>query len=50
MSRDEAEAIARGLRELCILREGQALHIGGHVIGPLKKQQKPKPPKEAPRG
>lgn len=40
---DEAEALARLLRELCILREGQILHINGHVIGPLKKLPPRKP-------
>ncbi len=37
MTADQAEALARLLRELCIIREGQVLHVGGHVIGPLKK-------------
>ncbi len=36
MTADEAEALARLLRELCIMREGQVLHVGGHTIGPLK--------------
>lgn len=40
MTADEAETLARLLRELCILREGQVLHVGGHVIGPLKKRAK----------
>jgi hypothetical protein len=41
MTKDDAEALARVLRELCILREGQILHVGGHVVGPLKKRPRP---------
>lgn len=40
MDANAAEALARMLRELCILRAGQILHVGGHVIGPLKKLQR----------
>lgn len=41
MTADEAKVLARLLRELCIMREGQILHVGGHVIGPLKKSTRP---------
>ena len=41
MTAADAEALARVLRQLCILREGQILHIGGHAIGPLKLKRRP---------
>lgn len=32
MTRDEADRLYQCLRALCILKPGQALHVGGHVI------------------
>jgi hypothetical protein len=40
MTADDAEQLARLLRSLCILREGQVLHVGGHVVGPIKKPKR----------
>lgn len=29
---DEATALAKVLKSLCILRKGQVLHVGGHAV------------------